>query len=49
LAIKPLLSIAMNVDYDGARGRVGIRRGTASMPIYLAEADGLDFRLIKKF
>jgi urea transport system substrate-binding protein len=49
LAIKPLLGSAMNVDYDGARGRVGIRRGTASMPIYLAEADGLDFRLIKKF
>jgi urea transport system substrate-binding protein len=49
LAIKPLLSTAMNVDYDGARGRVGIRRGSASMPIYLAEADGLDFRLIKRF
>ena len=49
LAIRPLLSSAINVDYDGARGRVGIRRGTASMPIYLAEADGLDFRLIKKF
>lgn len=49
LAIKPLLSTAMNVDYDGARGRVGIRCGTASMPIYLAEADGLDFQLIKKF
>src|SRR6202012_4906545 len=31
LAIKPLLSTAMNVDYDGARGRVGIRRGSASM------------------
>jgi urea transport system substrate-binding protein len=49
LAVKPLLASAMNVDYDGARGRIGIRRGTASMPIYLAEADGLDFRLIKKF
>jgi len=49
LAIKPLLSSATNVDYDGARGRVGIRRGTASMPIYLAEADGLDFKLIKRF
>jgi urea transport system substrate-binding protein len=49
LAIKPLFSTAMNVDYDGARGRVGIRRGSASMPIYLAEADGLDFQLIKKF
>lgn len=48
LAIKPLLSIATNVDYVGARGRVSIRRGSASMPIYLAEANGLDFRLIKK-
>jgi ABC-type branched-subunit amino acid transport system substrate-binding protein len=49
LAVKPLLASAMNVDYNGARGRVGIRRGAASMPIYLAEADGLDFRLIEKF
>jgi urea transport system substrate-binding protein len=39
----------LNVDYDGARGRVGIRRGSASMPIYLAEADGVDFELIKRF
>ncbi|MDB5603316.1 MAG: putative nitrile hydratase regulator [Bradyrhizobium sp.] len=49
LAIKPLLANAMNVDYDGARGRIGIRRGSACMPIYLAEADGLDFQLIEKF
>ena len=49
LAIKPLLAAAVNVDYHGARGRVGIRRGSASMPIYLAEADGLDFQLIRKF
>lgn len=49
LAIKPLLSSALNVDYVGARGRVGIRRGSAQMPIYLAEAEGLDFRLIEKF
>jgi urea transport system substrate-binding protein len=49
LAIKPLLATAMNIDYDGARGRIGIRRGSASMPIYLAEADGLDFKLIKRF
>jgi len=49
LAIKPLLAAAVNVDYHGARGPVGIRRGSASMPIYLAEASGLDFRLIKKF
>jgi urea transport system substrate-binding protein len=49
LAMKPLLSTAKNIDYDGARGRIGIRRGSASMPIYLAEADGLDFKLVKKF
>src|ERR1700738_1909696 len=49
LAIKPLLSAAANVDYQGARGTVGIRRGSASMPIYLAAANGLDFRLIKRF
>jgi hypothetical protein len=49
LATEPLLSIAANVDYVGARGRVSIRRGGASMPIYLAEANGLDFQLIKQF
>jgi len=49
LAVKPLLSAAANVDYQGARGRIGIRRGNARMPIYLAAANGLDFRLIKQF
>jgi ABC-type branched-subunit amino acid transport system substrate-binding protein len=49
LDILPLISTGMNIDYDGARGRVGIRRGSAAMPIYLAEADGLDFRLIEQF
>lgn len=49
LAMKPLLANAMNVDYDGARGRIGIRGGSACMPIYLTEADGLNFRLVKKF
>jgi urea transport system substrate-binding protein len=49
LAAKPLLSAAANVDYQGARGTIGIRRGSASMPIYLAAASGLDFRLVKKF
>ena len=34
---------------SGARGTVGIRRGSARMPIYLAAADGLDFQLIKQF
>ena len=49
LAIKPLLSAAANVEYQGARGRIDIRRGNARMPIYLAAANGLDFRLIKQF
>jgi urea transport system substrate-binding protein len=49
LARKPLLSAAANVDYQGARGTIGIRRGSARMPIYLAAANGLDFRLIKQF
>ncbi len=42
LAMKPLLAAAANVDYQGARGTIGIRRNTACMPIYLAAADGLD-------
>jgi urea transport system substrate-binding protein len=49
LAIKPLLSAAANVEYQGARGRIDVRRGNARMPIYLAAANGLDFRLIKQF
>ena len=49
LAIKPLLSAAASIEYEGARGKIGIRGGKAKMPIYLAEADGLDFRLIAKF
>jgi urea transport system substrate-binding protein len=49
LAFEPLLSNAINLDYHGARGRIAMRRGSASMPIYLAEADGLDFRMIKRF
>jgi len=47
LAMQPLLAAARNVVYSGARGAVTIRDGRAEMPIYLAEADGLDFKLIK--
>jgi urea transport system substrate-binding protein len=49
LAVKPLLSAAANVEYQGARGPIDVRRGNARMPIYLAAANGLDFRLIKQF
>ncbi|MBR0692135.1 substrate-binding domain-containing protein [Bradyrhizobium lablabi] len=47
LSMGPLLSAARNVVYGGARGPVTIRNGHARMPMYLAEADGLDFRVIR--
>jgi urea transport system substrate-binding protein len=49
LGLRPLCSAARNLIYAGARGPVAIRDGRAEMPIYLAEADGLDFKLIKTF
>lgn len=47
LEFRPLLAAGRNIVYSGARGPVTIRDGRAEMPMYLAEADGLDFRLIK--
>lgn len=47
LALQPLMKAARNMIYAAARGPVTIREGRAEMPMYLAEADGLDFRLIK--
>jgi ABC-type branched-subunit amino acid transport system substrate-binding protein len=47
LSLRPLLSAARNIVYMGARGPVTMRDGRAEMPMYLAEADGLDFKLIK--
>lgn len=49
LELRPLAATAKNVGYRGARGEVTIDDGSATMPIYLAEADGLDFRLLKQF
>jgi ABC-type branched-subunit amino acid transport system substrate-binding protein len=49
LAIRPLLAASAAMDYQGARGPVRMQRGVAAMPIYLAEADGLDFRVIETF
>jgi ABC-type branched-subunit amino acid transport system substrate-binding protein len=49
LALKPLFSAASNVVYSGARGPIAVRHGHAKMPMYLAEADGLEFRIIQKF
>jgi urea transport system substrate-binding protein len=48
-AVRPLLQAASSIAYQGARGEVTIRSGRAQMPIYLAEANGLDFKLIKTF
>lgn len=47
LAFRPLLAAARNMVYTGARGLVTIRDGRAEMSMYLAEADGLDFKLVK--
>jgi ABC-type branched-subunit amino acid transport system substrate-binding protein len=49
LLCGPLAAAARNIQYAGARGLVTIRRGEAEMPMYLAEADGLDFKLLKTF
>jgi len=49
LAVRPLTAAGRNVVYAGARGPVTIRNGRAEMPMYLTEADGLDFRLVKTF
>ncbi|WP_076864013.1 substrate-binding domain-containing protein [Bradyrhizobium mercantei] len=47
LDTRPLLAAADNLVYRGPRGPVTVRSGHARMPMYLAEADGLDFRVIK--
>jgi ABC-type branched-subunit amino acid transport system substrate-binding protein len=47
LALQPLLKAARNTVYTAARGAVTLRDGRAEMPMYLAEADGLDFRIVK--
>lgn len=49
LARGPLLAAAKNIVYRGARGAVTLRDGRARMRIHLAQADGLDFRLIRAF
>ncbi|WP_456781789.1 substrate-binding domain-containing protein [Bradyrhizobium sp. USDA 3315] len=47
LDMRPLLAAADNLVYRGPRGPVTVHSGHARMPMYLAEADGLDFRVIK--
>src|SRR5690349_13811779 len=47
LAMGPMLAAGRNIVYGGARGQVTVRNGHVRMPMHLAEADGLDFKLIK--
>lgn len=47
LGMRPLLAAAGNVVYGAARGPVTVRGGYARMPMHLAEADGLDFKVIR--
>jgi ABC-type branched-subunit amino acid transport system substrate-binding protein len=47
LSRGPMLTAARNIVYIGARGPVVVRNGDARMSMHLAEADGLDFRLVK--
>jgi ABC-type branched-subunit amino acid transport system substrate-binding protein len=49
LALMPLSAAGRNLTYAGARGDVTIRNGRAEMPIYLSEANGLDFKVIRTF
>ena len=49
LALRPLAAAGRNLVYAGARGPVTIRNGRADMPIYLCEADGLDFSVLRTF
>lgn len=47
LAFRPLLNAARNTVYTAGRGPVTLLDGRAEMPMYLAEADGLDFRILR--
>jgi urea transport system substrate-binding protein len=47
--LGPMLAAAKNISYRGARGEIVMRNGGATMPIYLAEAAGLDFALLGRF
>jgi ABC-type branched-subunit amino acid transport system substrate-binding protein len=49
LDVPALMSASEGLVYSGARGRVGVERRHLRSAIYLAEADGLDFRIIERF
>jgi urea transport system substrate-binding protein len=47
--VLALTKAADGMTYRAGRGEIGMRRGRTEMPIYLAEADGFDFRLRERF
>lgn len=49
VALKPLLAAGSNIVYRGGRGLIALQQGHAAMPIYLAEAEGIEFRVVETF
>jgi ABC-type branched-subunit amino acid transport system substrate-binding protein len=49
LDFRSLSAAAEGSVYSGGRGALGMKRQRVEMPIYFAEADGFDFRLLQKF
>lgn len=45
----PLAAASANMAYTGGRGTIDIKQRSAKMPIFLAQADGLEFNIIKTF
>lgn len=46
---RALLAAANNIVYSSVRGPVSVRKGRATMPIFLAESDGIDFKIMHQF
>jgi ABC-type branched-subunit amino acid transport system substrate-binding protein len=49
LDVRSLVRAAEGLVYSGGRGEIGMHERRTDMPIYLAQADGFDFRLLDKF
>ncbi len=49
LKLSDLIGAADGLVYQGARGQVALKRRSSRSDIYLAEADGLDFRVLARF
>jgi urea transport system substrate-binding protein len=47
--VPSLTSAAEGLVYSGPRGKVGVVKRHLRTAVYLAEADGLDFRIIERF